>query len=101
MENLTLRPAYPVESIDPLSVAPDPGAIGQMYIGAREAYPDGMTLACATPRIPYVDVVEAYANQCNTPGFSDVDFFNEHFEVSPPDDSSFLAEPGQTIDEYT
>ena len=96
-----LRPPYPATQIDPLLVAPDPGEMGPMYIGARAAYPDGMTLACATPRRPY-DVLKAeYAKQCQQPGFSDIDFFNENFEVAPTNEDQFMAEPGQTLDEYT
>ena len=73
-----LRPPFPAAPIDPLLVAPDPGEMGPMYVGARAAYPDGMTLACATPRRPY-DVVKAeYARQSREPGFSDVDFFREN-----------------------
>lgn len=101
MEQIELRPPFPVDPVEPHLVAPDPGEMGQMYIGAREAYPDGMTLACATPRIPYQDVKAAYVSKRDQPGFSDVAFFNEHFEVTPPDAELFIAEPGQTLDEYT
>ena len=101
MEDLELRPPFPVDPVEPHLVAPDPGEMGQMYIGAREAYPDGMTLACATPRIPYEDVKAAYIAKRDDPEFSDVAFFNEHFEVTPPDADLFLAKPGQTLDEYT
>ena len=72
-----------------------------MYIGAREAYPDGMTLACATPLQPYEEIKKLYAAQCQTPGFSDVAFFNRYFRVTPPDDESFVAQPGQSLDDYT
>jgi len=75
--------------------------MGQMYINARQAYPDGMTLACATPRLPYEAVKAMYASQYQTPGFSDTGFFQEYFEVTPPDDESFIAKPQQSLDDYT
>lgn len=99
--NLTLREAYPVEPVDPLLVSPQPGEMEQMYIGARQAYPDGMTLACATPLRPYETIKADYEIQSKMPGFSDVDFFNENFEVTPPDEASYIAQEGQTLDEYT
>lgn len=99
--SIELRPEYQVESVDPLAIAPDPEVMGHMYIGAREAYPDGMTLACATPRRPYEEIKAEYARRWQEPGFSDVAFFNENFEVATPDDASFVAEPGQTLDDYT
>lgn len=99
--SIELRPEYQVESVDPLAIAPDPEVMGHMYIGAREAYPDGMTLACATPRRPYEEIKAEYARRWQESGFSDVTFFNENFEVATPDDGSFVAEPGQTLDDYT
>jgi alpha,alpha-trehalase len=75
--------------------------MGQMYIGARETYPDGMTLACATPRLPYEDIKQLYATQHQTPGFSDVAFFNTYFQTTPPDDESFMAQPDQSLDDYS
>jgi len=75
--------------------------MGQMYIGAREAYPDGMTLACASPHKPYQEVVAAYAQESQEPGFSDVAFFNNNFAVTPQDEERFVTEPGLTLDEYT
>lgn len=100
---LALREAYPVAPVDPLSVSPDPGEMGQMYIGAREKYHDGMTLACAKPRgsFTYEEIKAFYAIESVQPGFSDVEFFDKYFETTPPDNDSHAARPGQTIDEYT
>jgi alpha,alpha-trehalase len=79
--------------------------MGQMYIGAREAYPDGMTLACANPRegYDYEGLKVLYVQERERLGdrFSDVTFFNQHFETVPPDKGLYLAPPGQTLDEYT
>ena len=97
---IELRAPYPVEEVDPLTIVPDPGVMGQMYIGAREKYSDGMTLACATPRQPYEDVKAEYVKRCNEPDFSDVAFFEKHFEITPPDEANFIAQPGQEIDDY-
>lgn len=97
-----LRSAYPVEAVDPLSVAPDPGIMGRMYIGARAAHPDGMTLATATPLRSYEELKAEYAARYKTElGFSDVEFFDENFVVEPPDEGLYIAEPGQTLDDYT
>jgi alpha,alpha-trehalase len=77
--------------------------MGQMYIGAREKYPDGMTLACASPQEgwTYESIKEEYARQCGTEGFSDVAFFDSHFTVTPPDVESLVARPGMSLDDYT
>ncbi|HET8670398.1 MAG TPA: trehalase family glycosidase [Candidatus Saccharimonadales bacterium] len=100
MEQITLRPEYPVEPTDPLSVAPNPRVMGQMYIGARKGHRDGMTLACATPRFPYEEVVDRYEHLHTAPGFSDLDFFNAHFDVNDPQEAAFIAPPGMGIDTY-
>lgn len=103
MDTLELRPPYEIGTVDPLAVAPDPGVMGQMYIGAREKYQDGMTLACAQPKEgwTYEAIKDEYARLCQEPGFSDVTFFDGHFDVTPPDDESLVAPPGMGIDEYT
>lgn len=103
MDTLELRPPFAVESVDPLAIAPDPGVMGQMYIGAREKYADGMTLACAQPKEgwTYQAIKEEYARVCGEPGFSDVEFFDGHFDVTPPDTESLVAPPGMSLDEYT
>src|SRR5262245_33332507 len=65
-----LRPAYPTEAVDPFSILPDPGRMGQLYIDMREHYPDGMSLAAARPRRPYDQIVADYVRQSSLPGFS-------------------------------
>jgi alpha,alpha-trehalase len=102
-ETITLRDPFPVNPVDPLSIAPDPGVMGQMYIGAREKYPDGMTLACAIPRDDktFGEVVAKYAVASQEPEFSDIEFFDSNFDVTPPDLEPIVAELGQTIDDYT
>jgi alpha,alpha-trehalase len=101
MNDIELRPAFPAEEIDPLDIAPDPGEMGQMYIGAREKYEDGMMLACATPILPYDEVIERYVEERDQPEFSDVKFFEKYFALLPMDDESFIAEPGQSVEDYT
>ncbi|HEU4914676.1 MAG TPA: trehalase family glycosidase [Candidatus Saccharimonadales bacterium] len=103
METLELRPPFDVAPVDPLTVAPDPGPMGQMYIGAREKYYDGMTLACATPNEgwTYDAIKEEYSRRCQEPGFSDVAFFDEHFTVTPADSEPLVAKFGMSLDDYT
>lgn len=95
-----LRPPVPTESIDARTFAPDPGPMGNMYIGAREKYADGMTLATATPNIPYEEAKRRYEVLSQTPDFSDVEFFDQHFTIDPPTIESYKARPGQHIDDY-
>lgn len=100
--HLDLREAYPVKPVDARRFAPQPDEMGQMYIGAREKYLDGMTLACATPRdnLTYEEIKKRYAILSQSPDFSDVTFFDEHFEVPPPAHESYGAKRGQDIDDY-
>ncbi len=101
MQVAELLPPYPTQSIDPLSIAPDPGPMGQMYIGAREAYADGMTLATATPLKPYGQLIEDYTAQSGQPEFSDVKFFEENFVVDPTVNAELpAAKPGQSALDY-
>ena len=113
METLEFKPPYPVEPVDPLDVAPDPGPMGQMYIDLRE-YPqfhDGMTLALANIKQPdgneqpydYEQVKQFYVEESQRPDFNVLDFFNNYFETSEPlavDEASYLAHPGEDIDDY-
>lgn len=111
---IELRPPMEVTPVNPLDVAPDPGIMSQMYIGARLKYEDGMTLACATPREgwSYDQIKEEYArryaerNFMPDPNF-DVSFFDEFFIVEEPDHESFMAQLDPTLsdldnlDKYT
>lgn len=98
---ITLREAYPTDQTDPLLIAPNPGEMGPMYIGAREKYADGMKLACAAPIDTYQEIIARYARESSIPDFSDVEFFDRNFVVTQPDREEITAEPGQTLDEYT
>lgn len=99
--DLPLRDPYPTEQIDARRFAPNPEEMGEMYIGAREKYTDGMTLATASPRQPYEEVKRIYRIESQAPDFSDVAFFDQYFEVEPPTHESYQARPGQSIDDYT
>lgn len=102
-ERIELRPPYPTEPIDPLSIAPDPGVMGRMYIRLRSKFTDGMTLACATPKRPYEEIKADYESSYRTHGFSDEAFFDDNFELDGAHDDpvDFAARPGQDIDDYT
>jgi alpha,alpha-trehalase len=101
IESIILRQPYPSVAVDPLSIAPDAGKMGELYVGARDKYQDGMTLACATPLRPYNELVAKYEEECQQPGFSDVVFFEKNFSVIPPDEESIVAQPGISLDDYT
>jgi len=108
METL-FKPAYFVEPVNPLDVAPDPGEMGQMYIDLRqyEGFEDGMVLALANHRRNYEEIKRDYVAQCTQPGFSVLDFFHANFELdsfgeeaAEPDPNAYLAVEGEDIDTY-
>jgi alpha,alpha-trehalase len=95
-----LRPPYPAEPIDPLSIVPKPGAMGELYVKMRGAYPDGMSLACASPRRPYGEIVDEYARRRNDPGFSHEQFWRDNFDEPSPDDGLIIPPRGMDITSY-
>jgi alpha,alpha-trehalase len=106
MENAVLRPACAVEAIDPLTLAPDPGEMAQLYIDVRKTdeyprgYADGMTLACSVPKIPYPEIRARYMEVRDIPGFDARSFWDGHFDVPNFDQSKITAPDGMGIDEY-
>jgi len=106
MEDVALRPSFEVEAIDPLTLAPDPGEMAQLYIDARQTpeysrgYPDGMSLACSVPKIPYPEIKARYAEVKDMPGFDARSFWDGHFDVPNFDQSRIIAPDHMPIDEY-
>lgn len=101
---LPLRPACDAKPINPLSLVPDlSNGLGALYLGARAVYPDGMSLALASPRDSrtYEEIAEAYEAHKGDPDFSDVEFWDAHFETPQPDDAHLVAPDGMTLEEYT
>lgn len=96
-----LREAVPTTEIDPMSIAPDPGEMGPLYIEAREFFSDGMLLACSNPKRPYAEIVEEYTKHRSDPGFSPVNFWNTNFDVPKPEADLYKAPDGMSLDEYT
>lgn len=103
----TLRSAaYPVEAIDPLSLAPDPGEMSELYVTARQSpdypqgYPDGMTLACSVPLIPYPEIRARYVQERDDPDFDPRTFWDRNFLVPSFDQSHIVAPNGMPIDDY-
>ena len=101
MERQPLRPAVPVEAVDPLAIAPDPGEMGQLYLDGRAIHPDGMSLACAIPRRPYEEIKAEYARTHDNPDFSIGQFLADNFEMPEPESGLMVAPPGMTLNEYT
>jgi alpha,alpha-trehalase len=97
-----LRPPVPVEPVKPLDVAPNPGAMGQLYIDLRKYYPDGMSLACAEPRPPYTykGIVKSYEEESKQPGFEPIIFWNKCFTMPEPDNQVLVAEKGMKLGKY-
>jgi alpha,alpha-trehalase len=96
-----LRDPYPTDSIDALSIAPQPGELGPLYVEAREKYNDGMSLALATPKRSYSEIAAEYAARREETGFSPVEFWDENFDTPEPEARLSPATPGMTLDEYT
>lgn len=95
-----LRAPVPAEPIDALSIAPNPGAMGSLYIEMRERHSDGMPLALAKSRRPYTEIIADYVIQRNQPDFSANDFWDRNFVMQEQDSRIFEAPPGMNINEY-
>jgi alpha,alpha-trehalase len=107
IDTFELRPsAYPVEPVDPLSLAPDPGEMAEIYVTARQSpeypqgFPDGMSMACSTPLIPYAEMKARYVRERNEPGFDPRTFWERYNRVPSFDQSHIVAPDGMPIDDY-
>lgn len=102
VRELPFRDPHQTAATDPLSIAPNPGPdVGTLYIHARDAYSDGMSLALATHRRPYDEITADYLAQQGQEGFSAVEFWDTNFDTPQPDDGQLVAPPGMSLDEYT
>lgn len=97
-----LRDVYQTAGIDPLTIAPEPSeSLGRLYLGAREKYSDGMSLALAVAKEPYEKIELDYIEQESRKDFSDVEFFDAHFVTPEPSEGLEMAAPGVSILDYT
>ncbi len=105
MEQLALREPVFKGYVDPLSIVPNPGEMGQLYIDMRRFYADGMSLACAAPKPgkTYDTIVHEYTDR----GLQDAGeeaafaFWEANFDTPEPDMGVLVAPDGMDIDEYS
>ncbi len=103
---LKLRPLPSSETLNPLTLVPEPGPMAQLYYDARqsqtnpEGYPDGMSLVCATPVRPYAEIVADYIESKDAPGFSPLDFWNANFITPGPNDGAVTTPTGTPIMDF-
>lgn len=98
-----LRDPYPVEAVNPVEMAPNPGPMGELYITMRERYADGMSLACARPRnLTYNEIVDEYVREKEEKqdDFDPFDFWERQFETPSPEEGVLEAPDGVELDEY-
>jgi alpha,alpha-trehalase len=96
-----LRPPVPVEAVNAVEFAPDPGEMGELYITMRDYYSDGMSLACARPKNhPYQEIVQKYVDEKDTPGFDPFEFWEAEFDTASPEGGVFEAPEGMDIVTY-
>ena len=107
IERPPLRMTEAVEPINPLDFVLDPGPMARLYEDVRwhpdnpDGYKDGFSLANAVPLRPYTDIQAEYVRRCGESSFSPLEFWDEHFVTSTPDEGLYIAPEGLSIDDYT